>query len=90
MPVPDTISLDLAKHPYVVVSGNGTPLARFSNLPCAALTITLRHKKNPGTVITPEGHVLDKAACQDVLSSHATVKRFMNGAGPGPGERATA
>lgn len=68
--------LDPVKHPYVVVSGKGNPVARFSNLPCAARTVTLKHQRRPGTVVTPEGDVLDRVQCQTIVESKKVVDNF--------------
>ena len=59
--------LDPTKHPYIVVSGRGNQVARFSNLPCAARSVVLKKQKNPGTVLTPEGDVLDRGMCYTVI-----------------------
>ena len=69
--------LDPAKHPYVVVSGKGNPVARFSNLPCAAQSVALKHQKRAGHVVTPEGDVLDKEKCQNIVEARRTVDNFM-------------
>jgi hypothetical protein len=69
--------LDPAKHPYIVVSGKGNPVARFSNVRCAALSITLKKQKNPGVVVTPDGDTLDKEKCHTIVDTHKTVDRFV-------------
>ena len=79
--------LDPDKHPYVVMSGKGTPRARFSNLPCAAQSVTGKHQKRAGTVITPEGDVLDKEKCQIILQSKKIVEGFMSRKGVENGSR---
>ena len=69
--------LDPAKHPYVVMSYRGNLVARFSNLPCAAQSVTQKHQKYPGTVLTPEGDVLDRSMCYTILESRKTVSDYM-------------
>ena len=70
--------LDPSKHPYVVVSEKGNPVARFSNLPCAAQTVTLKHRRKSSTVITPQGDVLDRGMCQTIVDSHRTVQNYVS------------
>ncbi len=75
----EILFLDPEKHPYVVVSGKGNPVARFSNLPCAAQSVALKHQRRPGTVVTPEGDVLDREKCRTILESRKIVDNFMTG-----------
>ena len=69
--------LDPSKHPYVVVSDRGKQVARFSNLPCAAQTVILKHRRRISHVETPQGDVLDRVTCQKVVDAHRTVSNFM-------------
>ena len=69
--------LDPEKHPYVVVSGKGNPVARFSNLPCAAQSVALKHQSNRGHVLTPDGDVLDKEKCRTIVETRRVVDDFM-------------
>jgi hypothetical protein len=68
--------LDPDKHPYIVVSGKGRPVARFSNLPCAAQSVALKHQRSRGHVVTPEGDVLDKDKCRTIIESRSIVDNF--------------
>lgn len=69
--------LDPSKHPYIVVSGKGNPVARFSNLPCAAHSVVLKKQKNPGHVVTPQGDVLDRSTCHTVLEARKVVDNYV-------------
>ncbi len=70
----DLLFLDPNKHPYIVLSVKGNPVGRFSNLALAVQSVIAKTKG--GSVVIPDGKVIDRDECKKIMSSWDTVRAF--------------
>ena len=72
----DLLFLNPNKHPYTALNHKGKQLGRFSNLACAAQTVVSK-RKGGGSVVTPDGNVIDYTQCITVVGAWQLVKSYM-------------